>query len=213
MSLGDLISVSEKREKQDTVVVTEEILRKNCDHMRSIIEYWRYYPDKFVDYLCSLNPKNTFHFYDYQRVFLRAVMRHKYVYMVFPRAYSKSFLCVLAYMIKAILYPGAKLFMVSGVKEQSAQILSQKFTEICTLIPAFSNEVIWDTRGTANKTVQTKDKVVFSFKNGSFLQNVPATQSTRGSRFHSGIMEECIGIDQDILHEVLIPRVEWGLVA
>lgn len=207
MSLDSLIQVVEKREKQDAVVVSEEVLRKNVDKLRQLIMYWRMYPDKFVDYLCSLNPKNTFKFYSYQRIFLRAVMRHKYVYMVFPRAYSKSFLCTMAYMLRAVLYPGAKLFMVSGVKEQSAAILSSKFTEICTLIPALANEVEWETRGSANKTQQTKDKVVFTFKNGSFLQNVPATQSSRGLRFHSGIMEECVGIDQDILHEVLIPTM------
>jgi hypothetical protein len=37
--------------------------------------------------------------------------------MVFPRAYSKSFLSVLVLMIRCILYPGAKLFVTSGGKE------------------------------------------------------------------------------------------------
>jgi hypothetical protein len=64
------------------------------------------------------------------------------VYATFPRAYSKSFLSVMALMLKAILYPGAKLFSVAGGKEQSAQILSAKINEICTLIPAISKEII-----------------------------------------------------------------------
>jgi hypothetical protein len=37
--------------------------------------------------------------------------------MVFPRAYSKSFLSVLVLMIRCILYPRAKLFVTSGGKE------------------------------------------------------------------------------------------------
>jgi hypothetical protein len=53
-------------------------------------------------------------------------MRYKYVYSVFPRAYSKSFLAVLILMIRAILYPGAKLFSTAGGKEQAAQILQEK---------------------------------------------------------------------------------------
>jgi hypothetical protein len=100
------------------------------------------YPDIFVDYLCSLNPDNTFHFFYYQRVYLRAVMRYKYIFCTFPRAFSKSFLAVLCLMIKCILYPGCRLFTVAGGKEQSAGILSSKVDEICRLIPALANEII-----------------------------------------------------------------------
>jgi hypothetical protein len=53
-------------------------------------------------------------------------MRYKYVYAVFPRAYSKSFLSVMVLLIRAILYPGAKLFSTAGGKEQAAQILQEK---------------------------------------------------------------------------------------
>jgi hypothetical protein len=77
-----------------------------------------------------------FTFYFYQRVFLRVVMRYQYVYAVFPRAYSKSFLSVLAFMVRCILYPGAHLFVTSGGKEQGASILHDKIQEICRLIPS-----------------------------------------------------------------------------
>ena len=50
----------------------------------------------------------------------------EYVYAVFPRAYSKSFLSVMALMIRCILYPGAHLFVTSGGKEQGASILHDK---------------------------------------------------------------------------------------
>jgi hypothetical protein len=48
------------------------------------------------------------------------------VYAVFPRAYSKSFLSVMALMVRCILYPGAHLFVTSGGKEQGASILHDK---------------------------------------------------------------------------------------
>ena len=114
---------------------------------------------------------------------------------------------VMALMLKAILYPGAKLFSVAGGKEQSAQILSSKVQEICQLIPAISKEIIWDTRGTTARTSQTKDTVIYSFKNGSILQNIVAGEKSRGLRFQSGLMEECVSIDQDILNEVIIPTM------
>ena len=49
---------------------------------------------------------------------------------------------VMALMLKAILYPNAKLFTVAGGKSQSAGILSAKVLEICKLIPAMADEII-----------------------------------------------------------------------
>lgn len=207
MSLRQLIKDKFKiAKKVESDEITKERIVENLDYYRQMIAYWRQYPDKFIDYLCSMNPDNTFHFFFYQRLFLRVVMRHKYVYATFVRAWSKSFMSVMALMIKAILYPGAKLFTVAGGKEQSAGILSSKVDEICRLIPAIEKEIIWDTRGTNAKTRQTKDSVIYQFKNGSVLENVAATEKTRGRRFQSGLMEECVGIDQDILNEVILPQ-------
>ena len=128
-------------------------------------------------------------------------MRYQYVYAVYPRAYSKSFLSVMALMIRCILYPGIKLFVTSGGKEQGASILHDKVQEICSLIPAFEREIDWS-RG---KTLEGKDKVRYIFKNGSQLDNLAARESTRGQRRHGGLMEECAGIDDKILREVIIP--------
>lgn len=213
MALQDLLSKTKKSQEQE---ITKEIILKDIDKYRELIAYWRVYPDKFIDYLCSLNPENVFHFYFYQRLFLRITMRHRYVYATFVRAWSKSFMSVMCLMIKAVLYPGAKLFSVAGGKEQSASILSSKVDEICRLIPALEKEIIWDTRGTRARTNQSKDTVIYTFKNGSVLQNIAASEKTRGARFQSGLMEECIGIDQTILKEVIVPQCEkreWGLAA
>ena len=141
MSLNDLLAASDAGRHEEREI-TEELLVSHIEEFRDLIAYWRVYPDRLIDYYCSLNPDNTFHFYFYQRVFLRAAMRHRYVYATFVRAWSKSFMSVMALMLKAILYPGAKLFSVAGGKEQSAQILSSKVDEICKLIPALEKEII-----------------------------------------------------------------------
>lgn len=216
MALSDLIGVRPRGLENSDEELTKERIIKNLEHYQRQIAFWRQYPDKFIDYLCSLNPDNTFHLFFYQRLFLRVVMRHKYVYATFVRAWSKSFMSVLSLILKCVLYPGAKLFTVAGGKEQSAGILSSKVEEICRLIPALSKEIMWDTRGTIAKTRQTKDSVVYTFFNGSTLENVAATEKTRGRRFQSGLMEECVGIDQNILNEVIIPqrrKFEWGVAA
>jgi hypothetical protein len=68
-------------------------------------------------------------------------MRYKYVYCVYPRGYSKSFLAVLILIVRAILYPGAKLFTSAGGKQQAAGILQEKMEEILRMIPAFEKEI------------------------------------------------------------------------
>jgi hypothetical protein len=107
----------------------------------------------------------------------------------------------MALMCRCILYPGAHLFVTSGGKEQGASILQSKVEEICKLIPSFSKEIDWG-RG---KTLTGKDKVRYVFKSGSVLDNLAARETTRGQRRHGGVMEECVGIDDTILREVIIP--------
>ena len=65
--------------------LTPERIKEDMPLLKDLIAYWRLYPDRFVDYLCSLNPNNTFKFYYYQRVYLRAAMWYKHVYCVYPR--------------------------------------------------------------------------------------------------------------------------------
>ena len=202
MALQDLLNLSQSRRK---IGLSEERVNAILPTVSKYIAFWREYPDIFVDFMVRGNSTETkegeFKFYFYQRVFLRTVMRYQYVYAVFPRAYSKSFLTVMAMMTRCILYPDAHLFVTSGGKEQGASILSSKVTEICRLIPAFNKEIDWR-RG---KTQVGKDNVKYVFKNGSTLDNLAARETSRGQRRHGGVMEECVGINDDILREVIIP--------
>ena len=202
MALQDLLDLSTSRKK---IGISEERINAVIPIIRKYTAFWREYPDLFVDFLVRgtrTEPKEgEFKFFFYQRVFLRCVMRYQYVYAVFPRAYSKSFLSVMALMVRCILYPGVHLFVTSGGKEQGASILHDKVNEICDLIPSFKREIDWG-RG---KSQESKDKVRYVFKNGSVLDNLAARESTRGQRRHGGLMEECVGIDDQILREVIIP--------
>lgn len=207
MSLKNLMKTTTQMPKTRKVEIDKNKVKNNLEQYQKIIAYWRKYPDKFIDYLCSLNPDNSFKFYFFQRMYLRIVMRYKTVYAVFSRGFSKSFLAVMSLMIKAVLYPRAKLATVADGKGQSAQILSSKMQEICQLIPALANEIMWDTRGKISQTSQTKDSVIFSFKNNSIIQNVAMTETTRGSRFQGLLVEECAKIDQDKLTEIIMPTL------
>ena len=197
MALADLLALAEERNAKQGL--SEERLAAQMGNIRSLIAFWREYPDLFVDFIKG--PDSTFHFYFYQRIFLRIVMRHRYVYATFPRAYSKSFLTMMAQMIRCILFPRSEMFVTTGGKEQAASITIAKIDEICRLIPALANEINWE-RGATKKT---KDDVEYVFKNGSKINILAARESSRGQRRTGGVMEECVLIDGDILNEVIIP--------
>ncbi len=202
MALQDLLNLSQDRQK---IGLSEERVHAIIPVAREYIAYFREYPDMFVDFMAGKwqanPPKETLNLFFYQRVFLRAAMRYKYVYAVFPRAYSKSFLSVLILMTRAVLYAGSKLFVTSGGKEQASGILKEKVQEICTLVPGFAREIDWG-RG---KTLEGKDYCKYVFKSGSYIDNLGASEKSRGKRRHGGLVEECVGVDGTILNEVIIP--------
>ena len=202
MALQDLMALSLSKGGKK-MGLSEERIREQLPIIRQYIAFWREYPDMFVEFLCGeTNPEN-FHLFFYQRVFLRAVMRHRYAYATFPRAYSKSFLSVLILMLRCVLFPGAHLFVTTGGKEQAAGIAREKAEELCKLIPGLKNEIDW-TRGASKAS---KNMVEYLFKNGSKLDIMAAQQSSRGKRATGGLVEECILVDQTLLNEVIIPTM------
>ena len=200
MSLQNLLDLSLSRSlvKEE---VSEERLRQNLDAIRKEIAFYREYPDLFVDAIKG--PNCDFKFRFTQRIFLRSIMRHRYVYCVFTRGFSKSFLAIMGLMLKAILFPGCKVFVTTGGKEQAAMITISKVEEICKLIPALSNEINWD-RGVSTKS---KDNVKYVFKNGSELDILAARESSRGQRRNGGVIEEVILVDEDALNEIILPTM------
>ena len=99
MALEDLIKLSKSNHRSENLIrllsdagvkeglkdgMSEERVRAQLYPLRTQIAFYRQYPDLFVDMIKG--PDSTFHFYFYQRVFLRIVMRHRYVYATFPRA-------------------------------------------------------------------------------------------------------------------------------
>lgn len=205
MTLNELlISYGGNASAEKKIGLSEERIDAIIPTARQYIAFWRWYPDLFVDFLQTggdSSREKKLKFYFYQRIFTRCCMRYRYAYMTFPRAYSKSFLCTLVLCLRCILYPNAKLFVTSGGKEQSAQIIKEKVNELCTLIPALKKEIDWG-RG---KTVEGKDYCRYMFKSGSWFDNVAAREGSRGKRRHGGVIEECVGVDGKILSEVIIP--------
>lgn len=209
MSLQSLLDLKSSFGVKDDI--SEERLRKCLPQLKKQIAFYRAYPDIFVDDLSGYNQYvkqhgtdegwKGFKFFYFQRITLRVLMRHRKTYIVFSRGFSKSFLSMMALMLKAILYPNSELFITTGGKAQAASITCAKIDEICKIIPALSNEIDWS-RG---KTKHSKDEVKYIFKNGSYIDVLPALESSRGQRRTGGLFEECVLIDPDALNDIIIP--------
>lgn len=175
MSLQALMEFNADYENKKQGLSPQRI-NAQLQHIRHLIAFYRQYPDLLVDFMKG--PDSTFNFFFYQRIFIRVVMRHRYVYATFPRAYSKSFLSMMVLMLRCILFPGSELFVTTGGKQQAASITIAKIEEICKLIPALSNEIDW-TRGVSKKS---RDDVNYVFKNKSKINILAAKESSRGQR-------------------------------
>lgn len=181
--------VKERRSIEETL----EIWRKYCS-------YFREYPDRFIDFITHKD--STFRLFAFQRMFLRIFFRYKTSYMVFTRGTSKSFLQVLALFLKCIMYPGIKLFICSPGREQAVGIAEEKLREILSIWPILNNEI-------AKENIQN-DILRIYFKNGSVLDVIPISSTTRGRRRHGGAIEEICEMDgkKDILNSVVLPTMQ-----
>lgn len=112
MTLQELMNLSKEKSISTQSIITEERINAQIDNIRKLIAFFREYPDIFIDFIKG--PDSKFKLYNYQRIILRAAMRHRYVYMTLPRGSSKSFLSMLILMLRCILYPGSEMFVTTG---------------------------------------------------------------------------------------------------
>lgn len=172
------------------VQLTESEVTKYRKLFERYGEFFVAYPDLFLDLITPTD--SGFKLFFFQRLTLRAMMRHKTVVVIAPRAFSKSFLTILALFLQCIFFPGTKRFICLPMKNQGAKVAKEKLTEIFAAWPLLRKEVI-------GSHLQSKaevpgnygaDYVELNLKNGSKFLVVGTTSATRGGRAHGGLIDE-----------------------
>lgn len=184
------------------VILNEEYLEENEKSIGDTMSFFTAYPDVFID---LISPEGCgIKLFFYQRIFLRAAMRFQTVYVTACRAWSKSFLTILALFLQCIFIPGRKVFICAPNKSQGAQIAKEKLTEIFRYWPLLRKEVVGgevsDTPGNYGK-----DYVSLKFRNGSVFDVVGALESTLGGRRHSGLIDEIKNHDETAINTIVLP--------
>ena len=171
------------------------------DHAAVIQQYMNLfisYPDLYIDLITP--QESNFKLFFYQRIFLRAAMRFRYMFGTFTRAYSKSFLSILSRILQCIFLPNTKTFVCADIKSSGIKITVDKVDEIFRLWPMLWNEVL-------TKHKSGDDYIELIFRNGSMFDCIGVTQGTRGIRRTSGIFEEAAMFDADEVNERVLPTL------
>lgn len=172
---------------------------------REFCEYYKQYPDRFIDLIKPPNSKINLYFY--QRMMLRILFRYEKVYFTFTRGTAKSFTQILALYLKCIMYPGTHLFIAAPTKMQAASISQENIEKIWEFFPILKNEI--------RKPYFSKDSTKLVFHNNSKLDVVQVAQTARGGRRNGGAIEEIVDetMKKDDLNEVVIPLMANNRIA
>lgn len=189
-------------EVEKGVVLTKEYIDRHEEEIEELMDIYIAYPDLYLDTIKSVD--SNFELFFYQRIVLRAIMRFKEVFVVACRAFSKSFITILAIFLQCVFIPGTKRFICAPNKIQSAQIAKEKIYEIYEKWPLLRREVVG---GTVSDTPGNfgKDYVTLKFRNGSQFDVVGALDSQRGGRRHGGLVDEIRDHDEEPLNEIVLP--------
>ena len=184
------------------IVLNEAYLEDNEKNLGDMFSIFTAYPDVFLD---LITPENeTIKLFFYQRIFLRAAMRFKTVYVTACRAWSKSFLTILALFLQCVFIPGRKVFICAPNKSQGAQIAKEKLSEIFRNWPLLRKEVIGGEISECPGNYG-KDYVTLKFRNGSVFDVVGALESTLGGRRHGGLIDEIKNHDETAINTIVLP--------
>ena len=202
----DFIERAEREgiELEKGAVITTEYLNRNYDDLCKWVNLFTAYPDYYLDIIKPAD--SEFSLFFYQRFTLRALMRFKDVFITAPRAFSKSFITILALFLQCVFIPGRKVFMTANTKQQAAQITKEKIYEIYDHWPLLKKEIIgWELSDYPGNF--GKDYVTLKFRNGSIFDVVLAGDAARGGRRHGGMIDEIRDGDEEMINSVVIPLV------
>lgn len=169
-------------ELEKGIVLSKERVEKNFKIYTKYMNYFTAYPDKFIELITPV--ESNFKLFFYQKIFLRACLRYRYHFCTAPRAFSKTFISILAMILKCIFQPGSKCFICAPKKEQSAKVAKEKIDEILDLFPLLRKELL------DNRYNSGADYVKMTFRNGSVFDVVAPLDSQRGGRRHFGLVDE-----------------------
>ena len=108
----------------------------------------------------------------------------------------------MASILACMLFPNMEIALTAQTKQNSTELLKSKFDGICKQYPLIKNEVI--------QTKFSKDDAEILFANGSKLDTLANSQTSKGQRRRRIQIEESALLDNILFEDALEPIVEIG---
>ena len=177
----------------------ESVFGKNLYKYVEFCSWARWYPDLFLDLIKP--EKGGINLHSDQRVYLRSIMRFVSLYGVFPRGWGKTYDEVLAMYLVSIFFPSVDLAMTAQTKENAAELLKDKHSEILKHFPMLENEL-------SDRPKFSKGDAEVKFKSDSRIDNLANSQSSKGQRRKRINIEESALLNDAMFQDALKPIVE-----
>lgn len=113
------------------------------------------------------------------------------------RGLGKSFLSAVFCVCRCILYPGTKICIASGTRGQAVNVLEKIMTELKPNSPELANEI------DEGETTLTPMNAKITFKNGSYIKVVTASDSARSNRANILLIDEFRMVKKNVIDTIL----------
>lgn len=113
------------------------------------------------------------------------------------RGLGKSFLSAVFCCCRCILYPGTKICIASGTRGQAINVLEKIMAELKPNSPELANEI--DESETSINNTNAK----ITFKNGSYIKVVTASDSARSNRANLLLIDEFRMVKKTVIDTIL----------
>lgn len=135
----------------------------------------------------------------FQKIIIVAIEHSMFFMFWAARGIGKTYLTAVYLYARCILYPGTKVVIASGNRDQAAQVLQKILSsEISGKAPdVFRAEV--------KSSIINAAKAEITFRNGSYIEVVTARDSARSHRAHVIVCDEFRMVDNSIIKDVLQP--------
>lgn len=175
--------------------ISSNSIKRNIKKWAEFCSFLRFYPDIFWD---LYKPESGGLSFDlYQRVMMRCLARFQQSYLCIPRGGSKTLAHILVDYATACCFPNITIAITASTKESAVKIWKDKHDEILRFYPSFAANI-----KSANFS---KDTGRVEFQNGSVVDSLANSQSSKGLRRRRGGLEESALIDKDLYEDALEP--------
>lgn len=155
------------------------------------VGYYRSNPHRFVQDYLHVN------LHLFQKILLVMMDWGTTSVFIGSRGIGKTFLSAILCVMRCILYPGTKICIASGTRGQSLNVLEKINLELKPISPELCSEI------DDKKTRINGTDAIIVFKNTSYIKVVTASDSARGNRATTLLLDEFRMIQKDIIDTIL----------